>query len=263
MPVLAESYRLVRDLLSFRRERAAPTPYGFELAGNAKMVAGDFEPVETKLISDHLEHADVFVDVGANVGYYSCLARRKGLGVVAIEPGTSVLRFLMANLHANDMTDVEVLPVALADKVAISVLYGGGGSASLISGWSRSSSVYSSLIPTTTLDNVLEGRFVDRRLFIKIDIEGAELGCLRGAPKTLARRLAPVWFVEIYLDEGHPEGLNANFLATFELFWSHGYCAYPAVSNSRIVERPTIEQAIKAKLSPFATSNFIFAKPLV
>ena len=59
------------------------TPYGFSLIGSssmhhAAMQRGDFEPEETALFSQIFDEVDVFVDVGANVGFYTCLARVRG-----------------------------------------------------------------------------------------------------------------------------------------------------------------------------------------
>ncbi|MDQ3363881.1 MAG: FkbM family methyltransferase [Myxococcota bacterium] len=260
VPLLAESYRLVRDYVKFRRSTPKPTPLGFKLTGNRKMESGAFEPVETQLIKGELERAEVFVDVGANVGYYTCLARSLGRQVVAIEPSTATLRLLFANLVANEMRDVEVFPVGLSDKAEVAVLYGGGGNASLLLGWSTSTKVYSEVIPTTTLDRLLEARFAGQRLFIKIDIEGLEYRCLLGATHTLSRDVAPTWFLEIYLDQGHREGLNPNFLATFELFWNHGYEAREAVPAGRIIDRDTVKRWIDAGRVDSPSANYVFAK---
>ncbi len=261
VPVAAESYRLLRDYLKFRRSEPRDTPLGFRLMGNAKMQAGQYEPVETRVIGEALDRADVFVDVGANIGYYSCLAAARGRRVIAVEPAATVLRFLYANLLANGHRDVEVFPVGLSDHVELAVLYGGGGTASLIPGWSRASHVYSSVIPTTTLDHLLGSRYLDKRLFIKIDIEGMEYACLQGATETLARVLAPTWFVEIYLNEGHPQGLNPHFLATFELFWRHGYQAREAVPDGKAIARADVERWVAEGRVGSPTPNYWFAKP--
>jgi hypothetical protein len=79
--------------------KAHPTPYGFKLIGSHSvhhqgMQAGLFEPEETEVIRHHLRKADVFIDVGANIGFYSCIARSDGKYVVAIEPLIQNLRYL-------------------------------------------------------------------------------------------------------------------------------------------------------------------------
>src|SRR5580692_4386710 len=51
---------------------------------------GTFEPAETSLVKKHLQPGMTFVDVGANVGYYTALAARLVAGnggrVIAFEP---------------------------------------------------------------------------------------------------------------------------------------------------------------------------------
>ena len=52
-----------------------------------------------------------------------------------------------------------------------------------------------------TLDRLLEDRFLDQRLVIKIDVEGNEKALLLGASETLDRKPASAWLVEIGLTE--------------------------------------------------------------
>lgn len=124
-PALAFAYRTLRDAWFFQRQRAELTPYGFRLMGNRAMQTGAFEQEETALIEKMLVDVDVFVDVGANIGFYTCLARSKGAYTIAVEPLTQNMDYLYANLYANDWNDVEVYPVGLARKPGLANLYGG------------------------------------------------------------------------------------------------------------------------------------------
>ena len=118
------------------------TRYGFKFhTGNSnthrEMLIGTFEPEEMGLVESHLSGAQVFVDVGANIGLYTCLARSRGRHTIAIEPQQKNLSILYFNLRENLYNDVEVYPLGLSDQPGITVLYGASGtSASLISGWS-------------------------------------------------------------------------------------------------------------------------------
>src|SRR5947207_15721621 len=61
--------------LFWNRLSVVRTPLGFRLASGyhpayAQMRAGTFEPDETRLLARMLTRADVFIDVGANPGYY-------------------------------------------------------------------------------------------------------------------------------------------------------------------------------------------------
>ena len=65
---------------------------------------GQYEPQETQLASRILRPLDVFVDVGANWGYFS-LAAAHWVGargrVVAFEPEPRLYRMLVSNIAAN------------------------------------------------------------------------------------------------------------------------------------------------------------------
>jgi hypothetical protein len=51
-----------------------PTCYGVGLAGPKHLIESGFESEEIQLIKEQLGSADVFVDVGANIGLSNCLA---------------------------------------------------------------------------------------------------------------------------------------------------------------------------------------------
>ena len=134
------------------------------------------------------------IDIGANVGLFSCYAHSKGHAVLAVEPQPRNVQLLLRNLRINKF-DVEVLPLALADKIGVLPLYGGGQGASLSRGWGGMKATYSTLVPVSTLDSILTGRFEGAPLLVKIDVEGHEKQVLMGAEQTL-KRANVSWLVE-------------------------------------------------------------------
>lgn len=238
-----------------------PTPLGFKLAGPVAMQTGQFEPDETRQLSALLGETDVFVNVGANCGYYVCLARKAGLKVVAVEPLDQNVQFLQRNLLANGWNDVEVLPVGLGDRTALLKLYGGGTAASFVSGWAGAPEDHCRVVPVTTLDAVLADRFAGERLLILIDVEGFEFNVLQGALRQLNRHPAPVWFVEICISEHQPGGVqaNPNLMKTFEIFWRHGYRAEKAGCESGLVESGDVDRWAEGRQLP-GTHNFLFRR---
>ena len=237
----------------------ATTPFGFKLAGPPAMERGEFEPEETKQVCAFLREAEVFVNVGANVGYYVCHARQLGISVLAIEPLDQNVQILQRNLLANGWNDVEVHPVALGNHVGLEKLYGGGTAASLVAGWAGANAAHYRVVPVTTLDHLLGDRFAEKRLLILIDVEGFELNVLRGASRQLARRPAPVWFVEICIDEHQPQAneINPNLQEIFELFWLHGYAAEKAGCESGAVTAENVRAWTVGHNLP-GTHNFVF-----
>lgn len=251
------NYSVTRELRSHRMQL---TPFGFRFAGHTGMEQGTFEPDEVRLVQAFARPGAVFVDVGANYGYFVCLARQAGAHVVAIEPLAMNLGLLYNNLEANGWRDVEVLPVGLAGSPGIATLYGGGTAASLVPLWSGTSTVFKHQIALSTLDTLIGSRFAGQPMMIKIDVEGAELGVLRGAAATLARDPAPAWLVEISLTENHPEGFNRDFQTTFDLFRQHGYRAITVGSDPREVTAADVARWVAARSRDFGGINFLFEK---
>jgi len=238
------------------------TPHGFRMAGHAAMQSGDFEPDEVALLRVLLAERDVLVDVGANVGLYTCLARSLGRRAIAVEPLPANLRLLRANLAANGWSDTDVAEVGLAQNEGSAELFGTDTGASLIPGWASlpRRTLLRHTIRLTTLDALLAGRFAGERLLIKADIEGAEYGMLRGAARTLERTPAPAWMVEICLTENFPDGVNPDYVATFGEFFARGYSARTANPEARPVTREDVARWAREGRAQSGSHNYLFVR---
>lgn len=259
---------VLRDLWStkiWKRTSEAITPFGFKLATRRHpayelMRTGKFEREETRIFQHLLEWADGFIDVGANLGYYTCFALQKGKATVAFEPQEQNLECLYLNLEANGWSDAaEIIPVALSAKPGLMPLYGASGpSASLVRNWAGYSPRFRQTVPVNTMDNLLAGRFPGQRLIIKIDVEGAEFQVLQGATAMIARSPRPFWLIEICFREYHPTGINRDFLKTFELFWSRGYDCYCADESCSPVSRNDVGRWVASGVREVPTFNYVF-----
>lgn len=261
-PRLVSTWLALRGARALRRARPRMTPHGFLLAGDEAMVGGTFELVETEAILRALASCDAFVDVGANIGFYSCLARSKGRPVIAVEPLADNLEYLFLNLRANGWEETEIFPVGLAEAPGIAVLYGGSTGASVIRSWAGNSPASNRCIALSTLDTLLRNRCPDQRLLIKIDVEGAEYGVLAGARDTLLRVPAPRWVVEVCLTEHHPDGINPRFGDVFALFREAGYEAFTLdPDGSRLVTREQVSEWVRDRSRPRGLANYLFQRP--
>jgi len=262
VPWIAHRYRVWRDA-QFARVSPRPTPFGFLLSGQSDMMAGTFEPAETKIIRALIKTADVFIDVGANIGYYICHALQSNpkCSAIAIEPLASNVRYLCRNVKANGWENqCEILPVAASSRSAVVSLFGAGTGASLIRGWNGAPDSSAALVPAHALDNILGGRFRGQRLLIMIDVEGHERDVLEGASDILSRSPKPFWFVEI--GGGDPLNQrvgNPSFVAVFKMFFAAGYEAWACTTSPHIVTAEDVESAARNS-GALGTHNFLFAE---
>ena len=183
-----------------------------------------YEPGATaKVLS--LEPGQVFVDIGANSGYFTILAAgRVGVEghVIAFEPNPAVRRRLQRHVDINRMNDrVRVFDVAITDRDAddvhlfISCRTDNSGLSSLTpsvaalaSGeLSRDVKVH---ISTSRFDSWMRTAPLPRIDLIKIDVEGAELAALQGMRRTLERFRPPA-----IVCETQEHGPAVQFLRSF------------------------------------------------
>lgn len=258
-PTLAVGLRYGRDHRPLLGETQM-TPNGFKMMGNPSMEAGKFEPDETRLVKQILQRCDVFINVGANIGYYMCHALAAGKRSLAFEPIELNQKYIYKNIMSNEWQALaEVYPIALSDKPGSMEMYGAGTAASLIKGWAGANS-NPTIVPVARLDDVLGARFHGQQCFLLVDIEGAERFMLEGAKEFLARTPRPIWLMEITVGEHLPEGIkvNPNILETFDIFWKNGYEAWTADRQQRMVTRDEIEKIAATGQDTLGTHNFVF-----
>jgi FkbM family methyltransferase len=192
---------------------------------------GLYEREKQELISWEVRRNTVFYDVGANVGFYSLLASALvGLGkVFAFEPAPRNLGYLRKHLELNSASNVEVLELALSDENGVTRFQ---VEPSGLLGHLSSEGVI--MVPTATLDSLVdEGRILPPD-YIKMDIEGAELLALQGASKTV-RRYRPMIFLATHGREVH--------VGCSRLLESWGYeCGLLSGQSSEIVARSKFPQ---------------------
>ncbi len=259
-PAVAVAYRHYRDNQQIN-EAPKETPMGFKLIGNPLMESGAFEPEESEIVKKILGKVDVVINVGANIGYYACLALQKNKSVIAFEPIASNLRYLYKNVRANQWEEkIEIFPIALSNRIGIIDIFGGSTAASLVKGWAGTPEQHVQMVPTSTLDKVLGSRFNGRNCFVLVDIEGAEKRMLEGASLLLSAEPKPIWLVEISIGEHQPQGItiNPHLLATFQMFWERGYEAWTADKKLRAVLPAEVEYIVKSGKDSLFTHNFLF-----
>lgn len=227
------------------------------------MIDGRFEAEETRIVKGILPSVDILINVGANIGYYCCLALDLGKRVIAFEPVHLNVQQLLRNVRVNGWENsIEVYPIALANSVGAIELYGGGTAASLIRGWADIPHAYVNLVPCSTLDIVMGSRLGSKRCLVIVDIEGAEDQMLEGATSVLGMHPKPIWMVEISISEHQPKGttINPHLLATFQRFWGHGYDAWTVENRMRLIAPHEIEDVVRHGKDTIGLHNFLFVE---
>lgn len=154
------------------------------------------EPHVTALMRRVLKPGMVFVDIGANIGYFTLLARSV-VGptgrVYAFEPSARNCALLHLSLGANSFDDVELFPFARSDAARLYV-YDAQASNGIIMRFEGNPGSLSNrtLIRSVVLDQTLQPKRCD---VLKIDVEGAEELALKGGIHTIRNR-RPVVFSE-------------------------------------------------------------------
>ena len=147
---------------------------------------GQWEPLETQLILGRLSPQAVFLDIGANCGWFSlCVGRQFPTAAVhAFEPVPQNFQSLQFNLQLNGIRNVQANNLGLWDSASELHFTSNLGPRNFITSEAGPSSVS---VQCIELDQYVREAALTRVDLIKCDVEGAELHVLRGAKQTLEK----------------------------------------------------------------------------
>jgi FkbM family methyltransferase len=183
----------------------------------------------TKLLVECLKDTKCFVDVGANIGYYSVLASKIASNAViySFEMDASNYTILNKNLTLNNCINANMYQVAVSDINGIVGYIGDPSNPSPMYSLSNFASQDSSKNAISVKAITLDDFFIDKKLIpdlIKIDVEGAELKVLRGMHHLLEQGNIK-FFIEI-----HPILLFLKFKSSVEevltILFENGYSVF-------------------------------------
>lgn len=159
------------------------------------LLRGEWEPSLTNYLLERIKPGAIAVDIGANLGWFSCLFASRGANVHAFEPNPKLQRILRKNIFMNAGNRAEKCSVnqcALSDREGVidmrfpEWLSGGANLHDFDQTiYLDPMSSESTNIKVVTLDQHLARAGVDRVDFIKIDVEGFEESALMGAERTI------------------------------------------------------------------------------
>lgn len=149
-----------------------------------------YEPAETLFLTQELRQGGVFVDIGANIGYFTTLASRlvgPGGRVIAFEPDPDHCELLRRNLQLNAACNVIVRNEALGDERQTGRLFrseSNFGDHRVAAGGELRASIP---IAINRFDRASEELRLARVDFIKIDVQGYEPRVIAGMGDSLER----------------------------------------------------------------------------
>lgn len=161
---------------------------------------GAYEPIEVHLLSTLLTQDSVFLDVGANIGFYSLMLSQKCKTVYSFEPIASNYAILERNIKANNLQS-KIVPIKkglwnVTTTLEFSLPDDAENNIGTFTAGRNKNKNQNVSCDVVTLDSFVEDMSLTRIDAIKMDIEGSELFALRGAEKTI-RRFQPILQIEL------------------------------------------------------------------
>jgi FkbM family methyltransferase len=148
-----------------------------------------WEPHVTRYLRQQLRRSHVFLDVGANLGYFTVLCAPLVERVVAFEPVVRTYDYCKANVEMNGLTNVDLRRCALWCEDTTLQIRTDSSSVMTASVVPEGQAPPSESIDAVSLDSLIgDGRLsLDRLDVLKMDAEGAEMSALRGMRSTIER----------------------------------------------------------------------------
>ncbi len=144
---------------------------------------GIYNYEQTQLIKKLVKKKHIVLDIGAHIGYFTLIMAKQAKQVHAFEPEASNFQILKKNVEVNKQSNVKLHNVAVAETEGKTILHlcemNGGMHRIYPSHWCKGGT---SNVQTVRIDDIIQ-----EADFIKMDIEGAELGALKGMTQLLKK----------------------------------------------------------------------------
>jgi FkbM family methyltransferase len=210
----------------------------------------DWEPGISKILENNLKKDDVFYDIGANAGYFSCfvLKNTEKVKVISFEPSVEMQKLFRLNMNINKFNSDSwsLQTFALSDKCGQAIYQPGScyntGLGKLITDSSSNNNIDFDLldrdkelsqVDTNTLDNLIFNCNFPFPTIIKLDTEGHEGNILTGAIQLLSERKPRLIIFEAFCNT-NLEILDTNLVQILE---KNNYKIQHIARNSGVCEK--------------------------
>jgi len=189
---------------------------------------GIWEPLETNFLLSNLNKNDCFIDIGANIGYYSFLAStiigNEGF-VYSFEPTSSHFNLIKETIKLNKFYNIKPFNVAICSDDSfrkIYLNYKNFGNLSLMKKNVRFNLLHE-YIQCVNGDNFFKIQNIGKIDFLKIDVEGFENIVLKNLQNIIADNskhiiiMLEIWNKNLF-DKGEATGFNKNIYSILSSF---------------------------------------------
>lgn len=172
--------------------------------GQHILTSRSYEPHVTKLIKNILKMDDVFLDIGANLGYFTMLAssivKEQGK-VIAFEPNPQNLQLIYSSIQENHAKNIDVYPFAASNHKNILRFVTVGSNGGIVTEHALAQQ-YNFLVQSVILDTMLKNEPAIN--LIKMDVEAHEPYALAGMINLIKQHKPKL------ITEFHPWALKIN-----------------------------------------------------
>ena len=215
--------------------------------GRAVVSAEGYEPQMSSLLKGLLRPGDVFVDIGANEGYFSALACKlvSDGRVFAVEPQGRLIPVIEENLRLNAARSATVSRLALADRNGTVTIHLQASTNTGFSGLFNPGrrGVGTETVPTMTLDDYFAQNRIERVRLMKVDCEGGEKLVLEGGRKTLRSKC-----IEVLAWEYHPLVLSEEEIQEMDAFLKGCGYSFLNLEGQTLYCLPELEQEVRSQI---------------
>ncbi len=184
------------------------------------LVHGIFEPIISRVIRERAAQAKTFIDVGCNIGYYSCLYGKYGpkdATILALDANPEMVQRCRENIALNQL-QAEVLTLGVADKPGKLQFNLDRRRPSKASFGKPVETAGMTMIEVDVapLSAILRQQHIGAVDLMKVDIEGYEPALFKGLEEEDARRLGCLIF------EYEPDHMSRCGFSPDEI-WQYSY----------------------------------------
>lgn len=161
--------------------------------GQPTFLNRDWEHNETLYLVENVAPDSIFVDIGANIGYYTVLASSlvgASGRVFSFEPDRQNFQILEQNLALNHCDNVTLHSCALGETDDLQCLYKSDSNSGdhRLSIFAFEKDRETELVPVRRLDSFLNTLAPGKRIAMKMDVQGFEVHVMRGMTRILEER---------------------------------------------------------------------------